>query len=667
MSRPSPVPGVRPRRFTVALAGQPNAGKSTVFNLLTGLSQHVGNWPGKTVEQRSGTHAHEELLLEIVDLPGTYSLTAASQEEVVAREFLIRSQPDAVIAVINAAQLERHLYLVAELALLPVPLVVAVNMMDVAEREGLRLDIAGLAAALGVPVMPAVASRNQGIAELIRTVVGVLQGEVVLKPNRPAIRADHARVCASLEALVAPHVPPGYPADWVALKVLEGDVEITSLMEAAMGSGWDEVHAILRAHDDAGLAVAGGRYEWIGRIVRACVTPPKVGEVTVTERLDRWATHPVWGLGLLGLTLGVVYGLTFAFGVPLQRVIATYLVDPLAAAVPRVLPAGPWWLVGLLADGVVGGVGTVVSFVPILVIFFAALALIEDTGYMARAAYVTDRFMHLMGLHGKSSLPLLLGFGCNVPAVMGTRILESRRGRLLTIMLAPLVPCASRMTVVVFLAPIFFGAWAPLVAVGLIVLPLAVLAMAGGLVNVVLFKGQRTAFIMEMPLYHRPSMRTVGIQVWQSCREFAAKAGTLILVFSMLLWGASAFPHGSLESSLLAQTGRLLEPVGALMGLDWRMMVALLSSFFAKENAIATLGILFGGAGEVASSLGTAIAPASALAYLVAQMLFVPCAATVVTIRREAGGWSWALIVVGSLAVVSLACAAAVFHIAEVL
>jgi ferrous iron transport protein B len=307
----------------------------------------------------------------------------------------------------------------------------------------------------------------------------------------------------------------------------------------------------------------------------------------------------------------------------------------------------------------------VLSFLPILLIFFTALALVEDTGYMARAAYVMDRFMHLMGLHGKSSLPLLLGFGCNVPAVMGARILESRRARLLTIMLAPLVPCTSRMTVVVFVAPVFFGAWAPLVTVALVAVPLITLAIVGALVNLLLFKGQRTAFIMEMPLYHRPSTRSVAMQVWRSSKEFVAKAGTLILVFSALLWAASAFPHGALADSWLGRCGRLLEPLGALMGLDWRMMVALLSSFVAKENAIATFGVLFGGVGPVREGLAGAISPAGALAYLVAQMLFVPCLATVVTIKQEAGGWRWAALTVAALSVISLASAILTYQVAR--
>jgi ferrous iron transport protein B len=399
-------------------------------------------------------------------------------------------------------------------------------------------------------------------------------------------------------------------------------------------------------------------------MTRGAVTSPRVGEVTLTGRLDRWATHPVWGLGLLALVLGGVYAVTFTLGVPLQGALQAYLVVPLATHIKALSGLGPWWVRGFLADGLLAGVGTVLSFLPVLVIFFAALAVIEDTGYMARAAYVTDRFMHLMGLHGKSSLPLLLGFGCNVPAVMGARILESRQARLLTIMLAPLVPCASRMTIVVFVAPLFFGRYAALVALGMVALALGTLALVGIFTKVFLLRGERTAFIMEMPLYHRPQVRTVTMQVWRSCFEFLRKAGTLILLFSGVLWVVATFPGGSIGTSWLARLGRLLAPVGVLMGLDWRMMVALLTSAFAKENAIATFGILFGGGGEpVTVALARVLTPAAALAYLVAQMLFVPCAATVVTIKQEAGGWRWALLSIAVLLAIAMLAAITTYQI----
>jgi ferrous iron transport protein B len=629
----------------VALAGQPNVGKSTVFNLLTGLNQHVGNWPGKTVERKEGLFDLEDVSYRLVDLPGTYSLTANSAEEVIAREFIIRERPDVVIAIVDAAILERSLYLVAELLSLPAPLVVGLNMMDVAEQEGMHIEPEVLEAALGVPVVPMIASRGVGVPELLDTVNGLVEGEIPYTPKVPNIRADHREVLEEIEALVEGCVPDPYPQQWTALKLLEGDRKITEMMRACLSEErWEQVHDVLRAHDDALVAVAGGRYEWIGRMVRAALTRPRAGQISLTERVDRWATHPVWGLLILIGILGITFWLVYAVGTPLQDALDAYVVSELAELARVVLAWAPSWVVDLVADGVIGGVGSMLTFLPILVIFFAVMGALEDVGYMARAAYVMDSFMHLMGLHGKSFLPLFLGFGCNVPAVLGTRVIESRRARLLTILLSPLIPCTARMTVVAFLAPAFFGASAMFVSWGLILLALVVVALSGVIINRLMFEGQRAAFIMELPLYHMPNWRTIGLLVWQRSQSFVKKAGTLILAVSLIVWALSTLPTGEVEESYLASIGRLLAPAGRWMGLDWRLMVALLTSFIAKENSIATLGVIFG-AGEagLADTLARTYSAAAGLAFLVVQMLFIPCVATVAVVRQETGSWRWTL------------------------
>jgi len=656
--------------LTVALAGQPNVGKSTVFNLLTGLSQHVGNWPGKTVEQKTGTYKYNGSTIHLVDLPGTYSLTANSLEEVIARDYIIKERPDVVVALMNAASLERNLYLVAELLPLPSRVVVGLNMVDVAASEGMKIEPLVLEAALGVPVVPMVAPKNQGLRELMETVDRLAHGEIPYQPHIPEIREDHRQVLEDLHGLIAEYVPEPYPSDWIALKLLEGDTEITRMMrdECLPADCWAEVHAILMAHEDAVLAVASGRYEWVGRMIRAAVTRPRVGQITLTGRLDRWATHPLWGLVILAGILGLVFWLTFAIGTPLQSLLNTYVVGGLSSLASQWLAGAPGWISGLVVDGIIGGAGMVVTFLPILVIFFAVLALLEDMGYMARAAYVMDRFMHLMGLHGKSFMPLFLGFGCNVPAVMGTRIIDSQRGRLLTILLAPLVPCAARMMIVVFITPIFFGRAATLVAWGLIATTLAVLAVTGVLLNRWVLKGERAAFIMELPLYHRPNLRTIGLQVWQNSGEFLKRAGSLILVMAVIVWALSTLPHGEIGSSYLASLGKALAPLGALMGLNWEMIVALLASFVAKENAIATMSILFSSGGETAS-LGAALSgtmtPAAALAFLVVQMLFIPCVATVAVIKQETRSWKWTAFSVGLLLVISVTAGIVVYQVAS--
>jgi ferrous iron transport protein B len=481
----------------IGLAGQPNVGKSTVFNLLTGLSQHVGNWPGKTVERREGTFLHEGAQLRVVDLPGTYSLTANSPEERIAREFILHERPDVVIMIADAAALERNLYLLSELLLLPVPVVLGLNMMDVARAQGVEIEPHVLAAALGLPVVPMEASRARGVAELAGEALRLAREPASFEPSRPEIAEPHREVLASVRAILGEHVPPPYQTRWVAMKLLEGDREVTALARAWLaGEAWEKIAAILAAHEDAVADIAAGRYEWIGRMVRAAVRRPRLGQVSLTDRLDRYALHPFWGLVILLAAFTLVFALTFQIAAPVQAWLDTVVVEGLRAQVTEALAGSPPWLTGLLADGMLGGAGIVLTFLPILLMFFIALGLLEDTGYFARAGYVMDRLMHHLGLHGKSFLPLCLGFGCNVPAVMGARVIESRSGRLLTILLAPLVPCSARLLVLAFLATAFFHEQALFVAIGFVIANLVVLAITGVVLSHTLFRGEHMAFIM---------------------------------------------------------------------------------------------------------------------------------------------------------------------------
>ena len=652
------------RVIVVALAGQPNVGKSTIFNLITGLSQHVGNWPGKTVERKEGTLVRDGIQLRVVDLPGIYSLSANSEEERIARDFIIKERPDLVVMVANAAALERNLYLLAELLILPVPVVLGLNMMDVARSEGVVIEPHVLAAALGLPVVPLVASRNQGVTELIAAAETLARAPDAFRPARPEIAAPHRDVLAQVRTLLGTHVPLPYDSDWVALKLLEGDGEITGLARAWLPqTAWQSIAALLAQHEDAVLDIAGGRYKWIGRMIRAALTRPHLGQVSLTDKLDRVAVHPLWGLLFLLGVFAAVFWLTFTLAVPVQKWLDVSVVGAARAAAHHALAGAPAWLAALVADGALPGVGLVLTFLPVLAVFFGALALLEDTGYLARSAYVMDRFMHALGLHGKSFLPLFLGFGCNVPAVMGARVIESRAGRLLTVLLAPLVPCSARLAVLAFLAPAFFGAAALPVALALVALNLLVLGAVGAVLNHTLFRGQHTAFIMELPLYHLPNARTIGAYVWSNTWAFARKAGSFILLASAAVWALSYFPTGMLEQSYLARFGRTLAPLGGLMGMDWRMLVALIASFVAKENAIAILGILYGqSGGGLVRTLATAVMPASALAFLTVTMLFIPCLATVAVMRQETGSWRWTLFDIALLFAIALSAGIFVYH-----
>jgi ferrous iron transport protein B len=636
--------GPRPQSeaLLVALAGQPNAGKSTVFNILTGLSQHVGNWPGKTVEKKEGAHAADGVEMRIVDLPGTYSLTAFSEEEKVARDFIIHERPDVIVLLVNAAALERSLYLLAELLLLGSPVIVAVNMLDVAEAQGIRIDAEALEKALGLPVVPMIATKNRGIRELVQRIISVSHGEVQPLPKLPLVREDHRKLFEELTTLIRDAVHPPYTTPWVAAKLMEGDPEISAMMEGlAPAPVWGQVRSLLIAHEDSLHAVVCGRYDWVEEITRACVSRFRMGQVVMTDRIDHVLTRPAFGIPVLLAVLGCVFFLTYKVGFPFQKLLERF-VSGFTADIEPFLTTAPDWLRGLLIGGVIGGVGSVLTFLPILLIFFATLALLEDVGYMARAAFVMDRFMHLVGLHGKSFIPMCIGFGCNVPAIMSVRIIESKKARLLTMLLTPFVPCTARLAVLTFIAAAVFAADATLVVWSLVTLNILVLGAVGMVVHNFFMKEEPTPFIMELPLYHRPDPNTIGHVVWWRTVAFVRKAGTIILTMSILVWLLAYFPDGRTETSILARIGHLLEPLGLPLGLDWKMVTALITSVVAKENAIATLGVLYGVGGQgLLKVLPAVMGHAPALAFLTVLMLFVPCAATIAVMKREMADRRW--------------------------
>jgi ferrous iron transport protein B len=660
----------REKSIVVALAGPPNVGKSTVFNLLTGLSQHVGNWPGKTIEQKTGVLRRDNLTMNFVDLPGTYSLTANSAEEQIARDYLVKEEPDVVVAVLNAASLERNLYLVAELIELAPRLIIALNMTDIAQQQGMKIDDKALESTLNIPVIPMVASRNQGVDELVRAI------ERESRQPRKSRDVKHIEADSEIkgiidhvEGLLTEESATPYPRHWAATKLLEGDGQISKLVRQRLSpTQWSALDSFLKANEAAAVTIATLRYGWVEKVVAVAQEKPPLGQVSLTERLDRAATHPILGLLILLGVMGLVFWLVYSLGVPIQRFLEANLIERTREIIYDKLYFMPGWVPSFLGDGILSGVGTVLTFIPILFLFFLAWAFLEDTGYMARVAFVTDRFMHLLGLHGKSVLPLILGFGCNVPAVMGARIIESERARLLTVLLTPLIPCTGRLAVVALIAAAFFGSQATLVSIGIIIFSLLMLIISGLIMNRFILGGERTALVMELPLYHSPNLRLTLLVTWQRIVAFIKRAGTIILVVSVFVWLLSSFPGGSIEESFLAQIGRWLEPLGKLMGLNWQMMVALLSSFVAKENTIATLGILMGGSkAGLTQALKEILTHASVLAFLVIQVLFIPCVATVAVIRQETGSWRWTAFSVGFQLVLSFSMAILVFQVARLI
>jgi len=646
--------------FTIALAGQPNVGKSTVFNLLTGLNQHVGNWTGKTVENKTGTFSFKNLNYSVVDLPGTYSLSANSEEELIARNFILGDHPDLVVAVVDAASLERNMYLVAELLLLPCPVLLALNMMDVAHNEGIKVEPKVLETALGIPVVPMAASRGEGIAELRQAIEKMTHHKSEYHPDLPVILPAHKPVLDQVQTMIGQYVPEMYPADWVALKLLEGDEELTAIMKERIGeSEWKEVDALLYRHEDAVLDIAGARYQWIGRMVRAAVVEPPVSRMGFTAKLDRALTHPVFGSLILVLMLSLVFALTFSIGAPIQSALSAAILN-LGNGVKSAMVNFPRWIPDLIAGGVFNGIGMVLTFLPVLAIFFLALGLLEDTGYMARAAFLSDRLMHMMGLHGKSFMPILLGFGCNVPAVLGTRIIESKKARIQTALMIPFIPCSARLAVIAVLAPVFFGKAAFWVTIALVGGNVLILCAIGLVLHSFAFEDEHVAFIMELPLYHIPNPKSIGIYVWQNLLGFLKKAGSIILVASLAIWFVSYFPTGHITTSWLGIFGQWLEPASRLIGLPWQVFIAILTSFAAKENTIATLAVLYG---NIATVLPTVVSTAAGVSLMVFQMLFVPCVGTIAAIKQETGSLRWTVFSIVLMLVLSFILSFAVYRI----
>ncbi|HEX2922950.1 MAG TPA: ferrous iron transporter B, partial [Chloroflexota bacterium] len=512
-----------------------------------------------------------------------------------------------------------------------------------------------------------IASRGHGLAELLEAVDDLMEASPIRGLRALELNAPEEEMVRRVEETIGNVDILPCSKQWVALKLLEGD-------EPLLKTAWEQLPSdrreklveLLAQHEDSAAAIAGARYEWVERAVSSAFSGLTYDVPPMTEKLDRYATHPYIGplilAGLLALLFWTVYQVADPAVDLLNLAIAAgahHLRDALAGY--------PSWIAHLLADGVLGGGGAVLSLFPILVVFFLGLSVLQQVGYMARAAVVADRFMHAMGLHGLSLVPMFLGFGCNVSAVLGARLIDSPRARLKTILLAPLIPCSGRMVLLVFVAGALFGESAPLVIWGLVALNLILLALMGVLFDRMLLRTQRPELIIELPSYHLPDWRTVGVETWQSAREFLVRAGTIILVVSIVIWFLADSPTGNMQESYLASMGRLLEPVGGLMGLDWRMMVALLVSFLArKENALVVMGVLAAGGSEsgLAATLPHMLTPAAGMAYLVVQMTFIPCVSTVAAILQQTRSWQWTVFSMGYQLVLSLAAGIATYQIA---
>ncbi|MBI5670916.1 MAG: ferrous iron transport protein B [Chloroflexi bacterium] len=598
--------------LTICLAGNPNAGKSTIFNALTGARQHVGNWPGKTVEKKEGRLSLSGHEVIIVDLPGTYSLSAFSAEEIITRDFILDAQPDAVVAVVDAANLERNLYLVLQLLEMHVPLVLALNMSDVAESRAIRIDRQTLSERLGgVPVIPMVGSRAIGLDALKAAMMRAATDHAAIPPLCLDLGAPVEQEIAGLLPLIEREATP-YPPRWLAIKLLEADEDLLSKVPPALAQAAQQAADRISEEtgEDADTLIADARYSCIGELVRGAVSRAAANPITVSDKLDRVLAHRVWGVVIFLALMWVVFQFTANVSAPLLDWIDGLFSGPVTRWTVAILGAfglNGTWFESLLVDGVIGGVGGVLVFVPVLFALYFAIAVLEDSGYMARAAFVMDRFMQKLGLHGKSFLPMLVGFGCTVPGIYATRTLENPDDRKITGFLTTFMSCGARLPVYVVFGSAFFGAASGNLVFALYAIGIGVAVLTSLLLTRLVFKGKPAApFVMELPPYRVPNPRTVALYIWGHTAEFLRRAGTVILAASVVIWLLLAIPVNGGQfarvnagDSLFGAISRVIAPVFAPAGFgQWEAASSLMAGFVSKETIVSAMSQIYTNASD---------------------------------------------------------------------
>ena len=661
----------RRKVIRVALVGNPNCGKTSLFNVASGSHEHVGNYSGVTVDAKEGTFEHGGYKFLLVDLPGTYSLSAYSPEELYVRRNLIDEVPDVVINVVDASNLQRNLYLTTQLIDMNLRVVMALNMYDELVQRGDRLDIRQLGYLLGMPVVPTVSRSGEGIDALFDTVIQIYE-----KSDPHLARHIHINHGAELEQSIArikelisrtEDIRYKYSTRFLAIKYLENDREIEKVVESLENrdeiiSARFEENGRIRGILGSGIesAMVDAKYAFVqGALAETYSTgTARKKKRNITDKIDAVVTNKWLAFPIFFLLLYVVFDGTFVIGEYPMRWIE-WIVDGFGSFTASAMKDG--WLKDMIVDGVIGGVGSVLVFLPNILLLYLFISLMEDSGYMARAAFIMDRLMHKIGLHGKSFIPMIMGFGCNVPAVMATRTIENRKSRLITMLIIPLMSCAGRMPVYILIAGAFFPRHAGLVLLGLYGLGIGLAIVAAKIMSF-FFKEDDLPFVMELPPYRVPTAKSIFRHTWEKGKQYLQKMSGIILICSLAIWFLGYFPnHDAYDSvqeqqehSFIGYVGKAMEPVLSPLGFDWRMGVGIVAGVGAKELVVSTLGVMYAddvpsgpdsvGDTKLQKALVRSVTPAGALAYMVFILLYFPCIATFIAIRNESGGWKWAIL-----------------------
>ena len=681
--------------YRYALAGNPNCGKTTLFNAVTGSNQYVGNWPGVTVEKKEGKITHDNMNAYIVDLPGIYSLSPYSSEEIVTRNYIIDEKPDLIINIVDATNIERNLYLSLQLAELGIPMVIALNMIDMIEKNGDSIDTAKLSSLLGIKVIPISAGKGTGIHKLLHAAMHeAVHGDE--KASEKHIDR-HLNMCAPpdiytgkvkeavnrIEKIIKDKcASKDLPLRWSAVKLIEGDEPtLTSLdlTDTQLNCIEAIVSELETENIDREMVIADQKYKFICSVTQRTVTRShEAGHMTFSDKIDRVVTHKFFAIPLFFLLMLAIFYITFgALGANLTELVDGLINENFAGLVRSFMTNhnAADWATGLVCDGIIGGVGTVLSFFPQILLLFFFLSILEDSGYMARAAFIMDRALHTIGLSGKSFVPMLMGFGCSVPAIMATRTLENEKDRRLTMMLIPFMSCSAKMPVYSMFIMAFFPNVRGVVVISLYALGFVVAIASAFILQKTVLKGGHAPFVMELPPYRMPTGKTLCLHLYDKIKDFMTKAGTVLLGASIIIWFCQYFNFSlqhveSSEESILGVIGSFIAPVFAPLGFgDWKSSVAMLTGLVARESIVTTMGILYG-AGEGASisaAVSSAYTPAAAYSMMVFALLFIPCFAAVTTLRKEMNSRKWTLLALGFQACTAYVITFVIYNLARVI